>query len=276
MSHTELIEPGFLFSQHSLNTYVRCPRRFLLQYVDRQPWPVLEMDDRGERRQHLARGRLFHQWLVRQQLGLAMDPIVMATQDAQMRRWWEAAQSFAWASLPAARQLELPLVVPIGAYRLYARYDLVAWSSSSATIVDWKTVAERFSDPIAQARMQTRVYLYTLAQAGHVALGYQQRGPDQLSMHYWYVEFPAAPTVLGYSSEQYARDERYLSQLVAQISQQPRDAFVQTEHQQLCAACTYQGWCRRAPAGTVERPPDALDEDVDFDVDVASTPELEY
>jgi len=35
--------------------------------------------------------------------------------------------------------------------------------------------------------MQTRVYLYTLAQAGHVALGYQQRWPDQLSMHYWYV-----------------------------------------------------------------------------------------
>ena len=35
-----LIEPGHLFSQHSLRTYQRCPRRFLLRYIDRQPWPA--------------------------------------------------------------------------------------------------------------------------------------------------------------------------------------------------------------------------------------------
>ncbi|NLD74845.1 MAG: PD-(D/E)XK nuclease family protein, partial [Chloroflexi bacterium] len=28
-----LIAPGHLFSQHSLATFVRCPRRFLLKYV---------------------------------------------------------------------------------------------------------------------------------------------------------------------------------------------------------------------------------------------------
>ena len=55
-----LLDPGFLFSQHSLNTYVQCPRRFLLRYVDRQPWPMLERDEPLAYEEHLARGRVFH------------------------------------------------------------------------------------------------------------------------------------------------------------------------------------------------------------------------
>ncbi len=277
MNTQPLIEPGFMFSQHSLNTYVRCPRRFLLQYVDRQPWPVLAEDDRGERQEHLARGRLFHQWLLRKQLGVEIEQIVRATSDAQLRRWWQAAEGFAWDDLPASRQVELPIVVPIGDYRLYARYDLVAWSGTEAVVVDWKTLPQRFSDAVAQSRMQTRVYLYTLAHSGHVVLGSPNPKPEDLSMRYWYAEFPGAPSVVGYSTARYAQDRRYLTELVAQITQQPLEAFVPTDRQQLCEQCAYQSWCRNDRPGRLVSQDDAFafEEDSDF-VDVDSAPELEY
>ena len=42
---SELIRSGHLFSQHSLNTYRRCARRFLLKYVEERPWPTPEEED---------------------------------------------------------------------------------------------------------------------------------------------------------------------------------------------------------------------------------------
>jgi len=275
---TPLIEAGHLFSQHSLNTYVRCPRRFLLKYVDRQPWPMPEGEDPRGYQEHLRRGRVFHQWLAREHLGLDMAPIVASCDDPQLKGWWQAARGFEWDSLPLdLREAELPIIVPIGDYRLYARYDYLALDlGGEAVIVDWKTLELRPSMRTLQSRMQTRVYLYTLVAAGQVLTGESPIDPEQAWMLYWFSNYPDESAVIPYSRAAFERDGRYLSDLAQEIASQPREAFVCTENTRLCAYCNYRSLCRREagePSGGEEN---WLDEDIDFDLDLEEVPELEY
>lgn len=271
-----LIEPGHLFSQHSLNTYLRCPRRFLLKYLEQQPWPMPEDDDPRVYQEHLARGTLFHQWLAREHLGLHMESMVAACEDPQLVEWWRAASRFDRDLLPTGlREAELPVVVPLGAYRLYARYDYVALDPrGEAVVVDWKTLEVLPPLRTLRERVQTRVYLYTLVAAGHVLTGGVPIDPGRARMTYWFANYPDEPVSVPYSRAAFDRDGRYLTELVEKIAGQPHAAFTPTEHVQLCARCNYRSFCRRGGAEAAGE--DWLDEDIDFGLDLDEVPEVEF
>ena len=273
-----LLPPGYLFSQHSLNTFVRCPMRFLLKYVDRQPWPMPEEEDPQEYLEHLARGRIFHQWLARAHLDLAMEPIAAASGDPQLRQWWAAAQQFDRGALPSwLREAELPMVIPLGDYRLYARYDLVALDpGAEAVIVDWKTLAALPSERTLRTRMQTRVYLYTLVAAGHILTEGIPINPANARMVYWFANYPDATMSIRYSAQAYRQDEQYLAQLADQIAHQPREAFVRTDDPRQCAHCAYRSLCQQEEQQDSAERSDWLDEDIDFELELENVAELDY
>jgi len=275
---TSLLPAGYLFSQHSLNTFVRCPRRFLLKYVDRQPWPMPEEEDPQEYLEHLARGRIFHQWLARLHLDLAVEPIASASEDAQLRAWWAAAQQFDRDELPSwLREAELPVVIPLGDYRLYARYDLVALDpGGEAVIVDWKTLAALPSERTLRSRMQTRVYLYTLVAAGHILSEGIPVNPANARMVYWFANYPDATTTIRYSAQAFREDGQYLMQLAEQIAHQPREAFARTDDLRQCAHCAYRSLCQRDEQQAAAERSDWLDEDIDFELELEDVPELDY
>ncbi len=284
MSDQPRIRPGFLFSQHSLGTFARCPRRFLLKYVDRLPWPVPEDEDPLGYQRHLERGRVFHQWMVRQQLGIDMSEMAAACGDPMLETWWQAAQTFDWRTLPSdVREPEMAMVVPIGAYRLYARYDLVALNRGGrAVIVDWKTLGTRPSERILRTRLQTRIYLYTLVTSGGLITGGLPIDPSDTHMLYWFTEFPGDPSDVSYSADEHRQAEHDLRVLVQDIASREREAFARTSDPKLCARCNYRSLCDRAETpGKV--PPDAsapsdgwLDEDIDFALDLDTVDDLDY
>jgi len=273
-----LIQPGHLFSQHSLNTYLRCRRRFLLKYVDRQPWPTPEDEDPWTYQNHLLRGRIFHQWLAREHLGLDMAPIVAACDDPRLRAWWDAVSRFDRDTLPSGlREAELPVVVPLGAYRLYARYDYLALDpGGDAVIVDWKTLEHLPSLRILRERVQTRVYLYTLVAAGHVLTGGVPVRADRTAMLYWFANFPEQTATIPYSQQAFQRDGRELLRLANEIAAQPREAFARTDDLRTCARCNYRTLCERVDVGPAEEGEDWLDEDLDFELELEEVEELEY
>jgi CRISPR/Cas system-associated exonuclease Cas4 (RecB family) len=284
MLSSPVIQPGYLFSQHSLDTYRRCKRRFLLKYVDRQPWPCLEDDNPLPYRQHLERGRVFHHWLARRHVGIDMGPIVRAHEDLDLRRWWREVERFDWCALPSGlREAELPVVVPIGAYRLYARFDLLALDvGGDAVIVDWKTLERRPSQRTLRDRMQTRIYLYALIAAGRVLTGGTPIAPDQASMLYWFAIFPEETATVSYSEAEYCRDGEMLEDLIKEVANLPRDAFAPTDDVRQCAHCNYATLCHREAAtpgvasAAGDDAVDWLDEDVDFAIELEQVQELDY
>ncbi len=288
MLSSPVIEPGYLFSQHSLGTYRRCKRRFLLKYVDRQPWPCLEDRDPLPYRQHLERGRIFHHWLARRHLGIDMGPIVHAHEDADLRRWWCAVERFDWDSLPCGlREAELPVVVPVGEYRLYARFDLLALDvGGDAVVVDWKTLERRPAQRTLRDRMQTRLYLYALVAAGRVLAGGTPVDPDRASMLYWFANYPEETATVYYSEAEYCRDGEMLEDLIGEVTNLPRAAFALTEDERQCARCNYATLCHREAAargadaeGAASASIDAvdwLDEEIDLAIELEQVQELDY
>jgi len=274
-----LIEPGHLFSQHSLNTYLRCKRRFWLKYIEQQPWPVPEQEDLAEYQAHLARGRTFHQWVARALLGVdaeLLNAAAAACGDEALLSWWQAFGRFDLSTLPeGVREVELPLIVPLGDYRLYARYDLLALSpSGEAVIVDWKTLEHLPSWRVMRDRVQTRVYLYVLTSAGHIVTGGAPLDPSHMEMMYWFA--PSEETYhIPYSRRDFLAHRQALLRLVEEIATSPPEAFTPTENVRECAFCNYRSLCGRQEA---QGDPSVnwLDEEIDFDLDLDEAIEIAY
>ncbi|MHB1355959.1 MAG: PD-(D/E)XK nuclease family protein [Anaerolineae bacterium] len=270
---------GFLFSQHSLTTYQRCKRRFWYRYVQRQPWPMAEDKEPLQYQQQLARGVTFHRWLERAHLGMPVTEQVEASNDPELQAWWRAWLTFDESGLPRdVRQAELPLVVPFGRHRLYARYDLLTLDRSGrAVIIDWKTLRSVPSLAVLRNRLQTRIYCCLLVTAGAVLAGIQQLDPEQITMCYWFANDPQATVYLPYSRSLYEADLRLLHALVAEIDILPEQGFTLTEQQAQCARCNYRTLCERAAdASSAAQGIDWLDEEVDFNLDMDQTPVVDW
>mgnify|MGYP001151313988 CR=1 FL=1 len=269
-----LIPPEYLFSQHSLRTFVRCPRRFLLKYVDRQPWPAPARDDDPAYRAHLEAGRVFHEWIARALLGIPAERHDTAIYPG-LDLWWQTWQGVDLSALPTvSREVELPLVVPLGGHRLYARFDLLAvGDQGEAVIVDWKTLERVPSIVVMQQALQTRVYQYALVAAGQVVTGSAPLLPERVRMVYWFAD-SGAQLELGYSAAAHRQNRDYLLALMDRIAGATREEMIRTDDVAQCAGCGYRTLCERETVKAQADSASWLAEDLDFELD--QVPEVEF
>lgn len=252
--------PGdFQFSQGSLQDYVDCPRRFYLRYIRRLAWPAVVSEPIAEQEARGYAGQAFHR-LVRQHLlgivGVELaEGATLIVGDA-LSRWWRNYLQSPPADLPAARYPEIGLSAALAGHRLVAQYDLIAVEPGKrAVIVDWKTTQRRPAPGWLAKRLQTRVYRYLLARAGRHLNGGQEIAPEQITMIYWFAEFPQEPASFSYDNDQYAADEAYLARLIAEIARGEEADFPLTPAVERCGFCLYRSLCARgvkAAAGDEE------------------------
>ncbi|HQV27971.1 MAG TPA: PD-(D/E)XK nuclease family protein [Thermoflexales bacterium] len=280
------LDPGFVFSQHSLADYDACARRFYLRFIARQAWPMVEDGPEGlsaiDRQAYLRQGKTLHRWIERRLLGLPAGADSTESADAELVVWWERFLATDLSGLPARRTPELELACVVGGARLYARFDLLASDEDGrAVIVDWKTL--RGQKPPSPAffrdRLQTRVYLFALAAAGAPFNGGRPFDPARLSMRYWLANFPERPWVdVPYSRADYEVDGQRLTAMVSAIRARSGEAaFEKTERLQTCAMCDYRTLCARGSArGGVALEDAAIALDDAALLDDTDAPALEY
>ena len=161
------------------------------------------------------------------------------------------------------------------AYRLAAKYDLLAGDPDGRTvIVDWKTGRRRGDPATLRQRLQSIVYPYVLVEAS-AGLPWGPVRPEQVDMCYWFTAAPAQPVTLRYDAAQHEANRRRLQQLLATVlagrneADFPKIADTATNRRHLCAYCVYRSRCNRGEAaGDL----DALDDPETFfavDVDKA-------
>jgi CRISPR/Cas system-associated exonuclease Cas4 (RecB family) len=265
----------FQFTQSSLQDYLDCPRRFQLRYVLDQPWPAVASEPLLER-EHLADlGRRFHQMAQRHTVGVPVEQITASAQDAELVKWWWSYLNVPPRDLPSAvRRAEVTLTTPLGAHRLSAKYDLLALEPGRrAVIVDWKTERKRPTRAQLATRMQTRVYRCVLVEAGAALNGGRPIEPGQVTLVYWFAEFPAEPEVLHYDSAQHAADAAFLTGLVDEIAARTEAEWPKTNEELRCKYCTYRSLCDR---GIVAGTGDEGDMELYLEIELAQVEEIVY
>jgi CRISPR/Cas system-associated exonuclease Cas4 (RecB family) len=268
---------SFVFSQASLQDYTDCPRRFQLRHLLGILWPARSATDVEWER--LARqGSAFHQLVHQHIAGLPVELLSARATDAHLEHWWHAYLAGFPPDLPtAARHSEVHLSTPLGAFRLAARYDLLAIEPEHrAVIVDWKTSERRPMRTWLEARWQTRVYRYVLAKAGAEIGNGRPFSPEQIDLIYWFANFAPQVERFPYRVQEYRSDEMLLMETTARIAARTQDTWPLTQELSRCRYCTYQTLCDREPANEGRVEPELEQDAGRFDIDIEQIAEVEF
>lgn len=262
----------FTFSQHNLQDYLDCPRRFQLRYIEKMAWPAVQSEPILEQERRMQLGERFHQLVQQHQIGLPAESLdLMAANDPELLVWWNAYLHDMPETLPAMRKIEFTLSAPFAGFRLLAKYDLLAIEPGKRIqIVDWKTNRRRQSAANLRERVQTRLYPFLTVLAGTHLNGGLPWQPEQVELIYWFTAEPAKPQRFNYSVVQYQEDERLLSawiDAIARSADRPMLMTADIEHQ--CKLCNYRSYCDRGQrAGEwdgEEAASDSENPSIDFD-----------
>lgn len=233
---------GFPFTQTALRTYLECPYRFRLRYLEGVPWATLPPEPAAEA--ILERGRQFHEVARQHFLGLEVAEQAAAA-GADLAAWWAALRDSPPDLATYARCYpEAGLSVPLGPYRLAARYDLLAVGQEAALVVDWKTGQDLASPATLGGDIQARVYLYVLAEGAAVYHGGRPLAPDSVGLLYWHPRGPQQVR-LGYSTSQHQRGRAFLQALVEEVAAHRPEEMLPTDDTAACGHCAYTPLCGR-------------------------------
>ncbi|HMZ06403.1 MAG TPA: PD-(D/E)XK nuclease family protein [Anaerolineales bacterium] len=265
-------------SQSSLQDYYDCQRRFELRYLQRLAYPAIETEPALENEKHQREGEYFHRLVQQYFIGIPAEQVARLTNSDNLQRWWENFSNS--KDLTGLRDLsglktEVTLSAPLGAFRLVAKYDLIAAHKDKFYIYDWKTYRKRPKSEFLGLRWQTRVYRALLVRAGAFLNQNQPIHPEQVEMVYWFSDFPNDPARFPYQADQFKRDWDALTRIAEEIKNASN--YPKTNDTTRCLYCPYRSYCLRgAKAG------DALDVELEteteelFDINFEQIGEIEF
>ena len=269
------------FSQHSLQDYTDCPRRFQLRYLLGVAWPAVKVEPIAEMERRARLGRRFHRMAQQHALGIPAERLEAGIDDEDLRRWWHNFLAAPPRDLPTGlRRAEVSLSTPLSGHRLAARYDLVAANpGEQLVIVDWKTRPHPKNIKRLLNKLQTVVYPYVLVKAGAAFNGGQPVQPEQVAMVYWFADSPDDPLTLAYDAARHVANHERLVALIREITRRDKDIqwplTGNVDH--TCKFCAYRSLCNR---GGVAGDLDDLDEDLDLeeilDIDLEQVAEIAF
>lgn len=264
------LPPDFQFSQHNLQDFLDCPRRFELRYLLKVDWPAPQTEPQQEAEQHMRQGQRFHQMARQFFLNVPAENLQPAPDEIDLSNWWlrflECLPGFA---LPPVHVPEMILQAPFAGHRLVAKYDLIACEpGGNFLIMDWKTSLHLPNRYHLQERIQTRLYPFLLVLAGSSLNAGAAIQPEQVTMTYWFSEHPHHSQKFSYSLSDYSQDHTFFEELIHQISVKTPGTFPLTQNEKLCAFCTYRSLCDRGQtAGNWQEEDQEPDDVIDLDFD---------
>ncbi|HEY59079.1 MAG TPA: PD-(D/E)XK nuclease family protein [Anaerolineae bacterium] len=242
------LPPDFTFSQNNLQDFLDCERRFELRYLLKQDWPAVESNPYLAHEQRIELGKQFHQLIHQHQSGIDAVDLEKHIQNPDLLHWWKNYLAYLPEDIPEKQYAEIILAIPFCEYRMIAKYDLLAIEEDQrAIILDWKTtsLSRRPNGRYLHHRIQTKVYPFIFSKAGSILNNGNAWAPYQISMVYWFPNFPHQPENISYSEAQLSKDQDFLTGLIGKIVSRDAGAFQLTRNQQFCKYCVYRSLCER-------------------------------
>jgi hypothetical protein len=221
----------------------------------------------------LQKGARFHHLVYQHLLGVPAQRLSNSIHDEDLKRWWDNYIEYAehLSNAQEKKYPEITLTVPLGNYRLLAKYDLVVITPTrECTIIDWKTSRRRPRRTWLAERLQTRIYPYLLVRGGSHLACVPNLPPEQVKMVYWFTEFPDQPESFVYDQAQYQADQKYLEGLLNELELRVQAGdFPLTQDERQCAYCVYRSLCERGTnAGLLDEMDAGIESQRDMEIDL--------
>lgn len=245
---------GFMFSSNNLQDFVECERRFQLRFMDRLVWPAVEVEPYKDYERMVEQDALFHKIVWQHLNGIPKDQITPTFENNEnIVRWWNnylhsTNEGFLKiiSTQGAKRYDDITLSIPIGRFRLAARYDLLLiLPGGKAMILEWMTGNAIPDRRVLEERLQTHVAPFVLTGAASNLTGGIPIHPDQIELVYWFANQPDQLQRFSYSQSRYQDDAGYLSGLITSIDKKHEPIFPLTPDEKRCLLCTYRSFCNR-------------------------------
>ncbi len=274
MSH---LPSPFRFSQSSLQDYAECPRRFQLRYIEHLSWPAAETEPVQAYEEHQQEGSLFHRLVQQHLLGIPAKKLTPLAKSENLARWWDAYLQIA-KHIQNAKKLypEHSLSTPIGKHRLVAKYDLITVENNGKiTVYDWKTYRKRPSNENLAIRWQTRLYPFVLKQAGNPLKNGKPILAEDITMIYWFSNYPEDPAKFAYNAAIFQRDWDLIEKTVTEI--ETASEFPKCKDAGPCKFCPYRSYCNRGvTAGNRDRFEVKEKDETEFSLDLEQIAEIAF
>ncbi len=252
------------FSQLSLSVYEKCPLKFRRRYLDGLYWPV-DWSENLKQKNIIEKGRDFH--LLAQRYYQRGEDIEEDFIEKDLLEWFDQLKKFRPYNKRDDFYPEHELRINRANKKLVAKYDLlyINRSNNSLIIYDWKTNKKRFENHKLEDNLQTRVYLYVLAEAGLRYFPVNDLDLDKISIIYWNPRYPKQVKKINYNKTQFNKDKKFLENKVKEIKNLSYEDFKAVSNKKTCKYCEYRPICEGKKAENIEIKEDDIDLEINWD-----------
>jgi len=255
------------FSQSALAIFKKCRRRFRYRYLDGLYWPS-EWGMEEEVSEDLERGRLFH-LLAERYFSRTLGSTVLEENNL-LQAWLNRLKNFCADQGVISAEQEIRFQSE--EVKMLAKYDLLKYDKQNKLlkIYDWKTDKKSLFSRDLKESMQSRFYLYLMAEAGDKYFSRDYSIENMPQLIYWNPRYPDEELLISYSEADFKKDRKFFANLIAEIKAE--EEFPLTEDLNICRYCEYRPICR----GKVQEGREVYEEDLELELNWESVEEMEW
>lgn len=228
----------FYYSQNSINTFIRCPLKFRLKYLENLSWKRQDSIG-GDYYENIKQGLDFHLICERYFEGIPMEEL----DDDDLIKKVNSLKSTFKIDKRKRYLVEYEVKMTKGVIRLQAKYDLVIVTpDKKIQIWDWKTENRKLSIKEMRRRIQTLVYMYVLAENVENIFGFECK-PEDITMNFWQPQYENNIITVEYSKKAHIENEEYLGRIIKNINSYDFYNFNAKFYSSRCKFCEFNYLC---------------------------------
>lgn len=257
----------FLFTQHSLTTFDKCPLKFKKRYLENLKWENFPDEEVKKR---LEMGNNFHLLAYRYFMGIDTGLSQDVEGFEELERWMKALKGRFNKEDGSLYLPEYKLRMSKGLLRLEANFDLLIVNGDKVEIWDWKThgrnrankpLSERVEREKLVKSLQTLVYLFVLREQIERVVKKNIKY-ENIRMCYWQPEPPGVLAEINYSEEMHQSFKEALESKINIILKYDYSKFDKALYHKSCRYCEFNWFCNneRVDYNAIKEDDDFLEE----------------
>ena len=236
----------FIFNAHSIQDFLRCPRRFELKYILNQSWPAPISEPVLEYENRMRLGTDFHHIVHQYLSGIDAEKLKQLSLSQELNYWFVNFQKFFTSHKFNHYSSEISITLPFQENIIKAVIDFVGVNEEDQLIIaEWKTSEFLPKKEIISNTVQSILYPYMIYECRKNIFPDINIDHEDIEMIYWFPNYPEILIDLKYSQEKHDLNHRYLADIINRIQNTRSDAFNKTENLKICSYCEFRSLCER-------------------------------